>query len=142
MQVLRLPQATSIVFDTNILISTFVFPGFAAQVYDHCALYYDLYTSDWILNEFDEKLEYKFRYLPERRERIIETIRERHIVTFPTNGLPRDSPDPDDNYVLQVALFVKANFLITGDEKHLLALKQVGTTEIISPREFYERYIA
>ncbi|MEZ0487245.1 hypothetical protein [Fibrella aquatica] len=58
------------------------------------------------------------------------------------NQLPTDSVDPDDNNVLRVALFVNANFLITGDEKHLLPLKRIGNTEIISPRAFYEQYIA
>lgn len=139
---LRLPASTSIVFDTNVLISTFVFPGFAANVYDHCALHFELYTSEWILSEFDEKMEHKFGYLLERRNRIINTIRERHTVIFPINNLPANSSDPDDNNVLRVALFVEANFLITGDEKHLLILERVETTEIISPRTFFDQYIA
>lgn len=134
--------STRIVFDTNVLISTFVFPGFAAKVYDHCALHFELYTSEWILSEFDEKMEHKFGYLSERRNRIINTIRERHTLIFPTNNLPASSSDPDDNNVLRAALFVEANFLITGDEKHLLILERVETTEIISPRAFFERYVA
>lgn len=133
---------TRVVLDTNILISTFVFPGFSARVYDFCAIYADLYTSEWILSELDEKMENKFKYNHERRQRISQTIRERHTVVYPTNQLPTDSVDPDDNNVLQAALFVDANFLITGDEKHLLPLKKVGNTEIVSPRDFYDRYIA
>lgn len=139
---LRLPASTSIVLDTNVLISTFVFPGFAADVYDFCSLHFELFTSEWILTEFDEKMKDKFGYSPERRDRIIETIRERHIVASPTNDLPTNSRDPDDNNVLQVALFTNVNFLITGDAKHLLPLKKVGETVIISPRAFYEQYIA
>ena len=84
----------------------------------------------------------KFSYTPELRNRIIDTIRERHIVVFPTNDLPTESRDPDDNNVLQIALFINANFLITGDAKHLLPLKKVANTVIISPRAFYEQYIA
>ncbi|GAB3498855.1 putative toxin-antitoxin system toxin component, PIN family [Spirosoma knui] len=137
----RLPASTSLVFDTNVLISTFVFPGFAADVYDHCALHFELYTSEWILSEFNEKLEYKFGYSSERRNRIISTIQDRHIMITPTNELPTASADPDDNHVLRAALFVKADFLITGDKEHLLPLKRVETTEIVSPREFHERYM-
>ncbi len=136
-----LSASTSIVFDTNVLISTFVFPGFAAKIYDHCALHFELYTSEWILNEFDEKMEYKFGYLPERRNRIIDTIRERHSVTLPTNDLPTDSRDSDDNNVLQVALFIKADFIITGD-RDLLDLEKIGNTEIINPKTFFDRYVA
>ncbi|MBO0951864.1 putative toxin-antitoxin system toxin component, PIN family [Fibrella forsythiae] len=133
---------TRIVFDTNVLISTFVFPGFSAKVYDFCVLYADLYTSEWILSELDEKMENKFKYHAERRQRISQAIRERHVVVDPTNRLPTDSVDPDDNNVLRAALFINANLLITNDEKHLLPLKRIGNTEIISPRAFYEQYIA
>ena len=138
---LRLPASTSIIFDTNVLISTFVYPGFAAKIYDHCALYFELYTSEWILSEFDGKMEDKFRYSPERRRRIIETIRERHIITSPTNDLPTDCRDPDANNVLQVALFIKTDFIITGD-RDLLDLGAIGKTEIINPKTFFERYVA
>ena len=137
---LRLPASTSVLFDTNVLISTFVFPGFAAEVYNYCALFFELYTSEWILSEFDEKMEHKFGYLPERRNHIIDTIRERHIVILPTNDLPTNSRDPDDNNVLQAALFINADFLITGD-RDLLDLERVNTTEIISPKLFFERYV-
>ncbi|WP_460952869.1 putative toxin-antitoxin system toxin component, PIN family [Spirosoma litoris] len=136
-----LPPSTRIVFDTNVLISAFLFSGFAANVYDHCALHVELYTSEWILSEFDEKMERKFSYSPERRKRIIDTIRERHIVIMPTNDLPVNSSDPDDNHVLRAALFTEAHFLITGDAKHLQILKRVGNTEIISPRTFSDQYI-
>ena len=71
-------------------------------------------------------MEHKFGYLPERRDHIIDTIRERHIVIFPTNDLPTDSRDPDDNNVLQAALFINADFLITGD-RDLLDLERVNT---------------
>ncbi len=138
---LRLPASTSIVFDPNVLISTFVFPGFAADVYDFCALHFELFTSEWILTEFDEKLKDKFRYSPEQRNRIIETIREKHVVVYPTNDLPTHSRDPDDNNVLHVALFTDAGFLITGDAQHLLPLKKVGGTAIVSPRDFYNQHI-
>lgn len=119
----NLSSSTRIVFDTNVLISAFVFSGFAAAVYDHCALHFELYTSEWILSELDEKMERKFGYSTERRASIIQTIRERHIVVAPTNILLSNSIDPDDNNVLQAALFIEANFLITGDAKHLQILK-------------------
>ena len=136
-----LPSPTRIVFDTNVLISTFVFPGFAADVYDFCALHFELFTSEWILTEFDEKMNDKFRLSSEMRIRIIDTIREKHVVLSPTNDLPTDSHDPDDNNVLRAALFIDAHFLITGDAQHLLPLKKVGGTTIISPQDFYNRYV-
>lgn len=137
---LRLLASTSVVFDTNVLISTFVFPGFAAGVYDFCAIHFELYTSEWIVNEFDRKLEEKFGYSPERRSQIIDVIRERHTVVVPTNEMPTDCRDADDNNVLQASLFINADFLVTGD-RDLLDLNRVGTTTIISPKAFSELYI-
>lgn len=138
----QLPADTRIVFDTNVLISAFVFKKFAGELYEHCASQYRIITSEWILNELAEKLEQKFKIPALIRQEILIRTQSDAQVSVPTNDLPTDASDPDDNYVLRVALFVKSDFLITGDGKHLLPLKRVGNTEIISPREFYERYIA
>ncbi|MFD2570155.1 putative toxin-antitoxin system toxin component, PIN family [Spirosoma soli] len=132
---LRLPASTSIVFDTKVLISAFIFKGYADQVYRYCAERYILYTSEWMLDKLKDVLSReKFRLPPTLQEEIIAQIKADSQVVIPVNQLPTNSPDPDDNYVLQTALSVQANFLITGDEKHLLLLKQVQTTEIIAPR--------
>ena len=46
--------------DTNILISSYIFKGKAALVHQHCVLNTQLYISEFILNEFYEKIEHKF----------------------------------------------------------------------------------
>ena len=46
--------------------------------------------------------------------------------------------DKDDVVILSAALNAEVDFFITGD-KELLALRQLGTMEIISPREFWDR---
>lgn len=48
------------------------------------------------------------------------------------------SPDKKDNKYLSCARDVKADYLVTGDRKHLLKLKQFNGTKIISPKEFVE----
>lgn len=72
---------------------------------------------------------------------ILSQVRADAQLVFPTNDLPTDSRDPDDNNVLQVALFMKANFIITGDHD-LLDLKEIEGVTIINPSTFYERYIS
>jgi putative PIN family toxin of toxin-antitoxin system len=136
-----LSSSTVIILDTNILISTFAFPGFSAKVHDFCAVNFKLVTSEWILNELDGKLGLpKFRCSIERRSAINETIRIRHRVVFPDNELPTTCRDPDDNHILQLAQFINADFIITGD-RDLLDLINFEKTKILSPREFYDRYI-
>ncbi len=48
------------------------------------------------------------------------------------------SKDDKDNRYLACAKDGDADFLITGDKKHLLSLKKFGTTQIISPIEFVQ----
>ena len=43
--------------------------------------------------------------------------------------------DAKDNYLLALAIDSNANFLITGD-KDLLSIKQIGTTQIVSFKDF------
>ncbi|GAB3771765.1 hypothetical protein GCM10028818_10990 [Spirosoma horti] len=95
-----------------------------------------------MLTELSRKLESKKFKLPLTLQKLIlEQVSKDARLVIPTNDLPINSRDPDDNNVLQVALFVKANFIITGD-RDLLDLKEVGGVTIINPSDFYQRYIA
>lgn len=46
------------------------------------------------------------------------------------------SSDKNDNRYLACALDGEADYLVTGDKKHLLPLKRIGKTKIVSPKEF------
>ena len=54
-----------IVLDTNVLIAALIARGFSHQLLEHCALRHTLFTSDFILDETQEKLIEKFGYSPE-----------------------------------------------------------------------------
>jgi len=47
-----------------------------------------------------------------------------------------DSPDPDDNKFLEVAVECDADYLITGDKKHLLPLHPYRNIQILQPHDF------
>lgn len=137
----RLPASTSVVFDTNALLSAFIFKKTPGEVYQYCAERYTLYTSEWLVNELAKVLKRdKFNLPLALQEAIIFQVKSDAQLVFPTNDLPTDSRDPDDNNVLQAALFVKADFIITGD-RDLLDLAQIGGVMITNPASFYERYI-
>jgi putative PIN family toxin of toxin-antitoxin system len=125
----------SIVLDTNVLISAFLFRGLSASVYDYCVLQANVYLSEWIMEEFLEKLEQKFAVNLEKRKAIEEVIRDRVIISEPTTLLPTICRDEDDNHVLQIAESVSAKFLITGD-KDLLVLKEYKNIKILTPGAF------
>lgn len=48
------------------------------------------------------------------------------------------SKDVKDNRYLACAKDGQADYLVTGDKKHLLPLKKFGFTRIVSPKEFVE----
>lgn len=129
-----------ILFDTNVLISAFVFKGFSAKVYDHCALLHEMLTSYWILDELREKLMYKFNFSEAEVNVVLELITERTETFTPVNALPDILSDKDDNNVLRAAEFAKVDYLITGD-KELLNLQSFGNFKIISPRAFHDMFL-
>ncbi len=66
-------------------------------------------------------------------------IREKVTIVTPDIPLPDVCRDKDDNHVLQLAGFMKADFIITGD-KDLLVLNRYQSTSIVTPRAFYDRF--
>ncbi|GAB3577287.1 putative toxin-antitoxin system toxin component, PIN family [Spirosoma luteolum] len=138
----KIPSAAKLVFDTNVLISAFVFRGKARIVYQYCVERYSVFTTEWLLDELQRVLSRpKFGLPVPIQYAILDQVRADAQLVYPFNELPTHSVDPDDNYVLQAALFVDANFLITGDTRHLLPLEQIGSTLIVSPTDFYDRFV-
>lgn len=45
-------------------------------------------------------------------------------------------PDSKDNMYLECATECKADYLVTGDKKHLLPLRVFGRTKVVSPSKF------
>lgn len=46
------------------------------------------------------------------------------------------SQDPDDNPLLAMAVVGEADYLVSGDERDLLSLKEIEKTKIITTRNF------
>ncbi|MGH2531644.1 MAG: putative toxin-antitoxin system toxin component, PIN family [Thermomicrobiales bacterium] len=68
---------------------------------------------------------------------------ERNIIVWsefgdPTFRLAVITAKESDNRVLECAVAGKADFIVTGDRKHLLRLGEYEGIPIISPREFVE----
>ena len=51
------------------------------------------------------------------------------------------SPDPDDNQILAIAEAASADYLVTGDYGHLVALGRHSGTRILNPRAFVDRVL-
>lgn len=131
-----------VVLDTGILIAALIMSGTPPD-----AIYrawrkkrFELFTSEWQLEEFRRVSRY-----PKLRT-YLRSADSGNLV----KGLPREatvlsqlqkidlSPDPDDNPVLAMALAAHADILVTGDRRDLLALERVGSTRILSARQFVD----
>ena len=67
----------------------------------------------------------------------IEILRKRLTFINPISVVT-DSPDPDDNYLLALALDSKSEYLITGDKQDLISLNPYKGIEIIRLYQFLE----
>ena len=101
---------------------------------------FELITSDWQLEEFRRVSRYpRLRpyFKPADAGRMANGLRSRSTVL---KDLPRvdASRDPDDNPVLAMAVTGAAHYLVTGDKRDLLALDRMGSTRIVSARQFID----
>ena len=125
--------------DTNVLISAALSAqGLPNRVVAYVVERGQLLCSDATLHELDTRLKRpKFeRYLSaERRERYVAFIQD-HSEPVTVETVVTDSPDPDDNPFLALALDGKADYIVSGDKKHLLPLHPYRGIPVLSPREF------
>ena len=125
----------NIVFDTNVLISAFLFGGTSGKAIEHCIENDDIFISPFIKEELSFILRTKFRLTNPDIAVISEMLASGFSLVRPNTPIPAVCRDNDDNNILQLAESVHAHFIITGDND-LLVLKQYKNTLIVSPAEF------
>jgi uncharacterized protein len=67
------------------------------------------------------------------------TLLQRRLKPVEVTSVVNASPDPDDNFLLALALDGGADFLITGDKSDLLVLKEFNRIPIITLGKFLEQ---
>jgi len=127
-----------IFLDTNVLISAVATRGLCADVFREVIISHQLVISPSLLSEIKRVLTYKLGVPDEFVTEFIEIIGRDSLFSDSSPLAEIDIRDKDDVVILSAALNAGVNFFITGD-KELLALRQLGTMEIISPREFWDR---
>lgn len=128
-----------IVFDTNVLLSALITQGLSSRVLSICIDQHNIYTSEWIINEVLDKLNNKFNAKNTEVKRVKEFLLNISQFVNPEGEKPHICRDIDDNNILHLAEYIKADLIITGD-KDLLVLKQFSNTKIINPRNFIEKF--
>ena len=129
-----------LVVDTNILISALLSASSspARLVLLWRAGRFDLLTAAERLDELVRVTRY-----PKIRERLTPAVAGRlvndlRVLAVTLDALPAVdvSPDPDDNYLLAIALAGSADFLVTGDKRDLLRLGSHAAPALFRPGTF------
>ena len=130
-----------VVFDTNVVASASFWRGapfdcLAAWAQGRCVAV----VSSNLLAEYHETVgELRLDYPGRKCVEWVEALTESAELVFPVERATGATPDPDDEMVLECALAVEADFIVSGDKKHLLVLRQFQDIPIVSPAEFLRR---
>jgi putative PIN family toxin of toxin-antitoxin system len=130
-----------VVFDTNVVASASFWRGtpfdcLKAWAEGGC----EAVVSPALLAEYQETTEELRLEYPERPfVPWAEALAESAGLVFPTDRATGATPDPADEMVLECALAAEADFIVSGDKKHLLPLREFGDIPIVSPTEFLRR---
>jgi putative PIN family toxin of toxin-antitoxin system len=126
-----------VVIDTNVFVSGLTFKGNPREVLD---LIWrgdiEACISSFILREFEETLKKDFGWDRDQIKHIIEKIKSKTTRVHPKSKVSIIKEKDDDNLILECAIEGKVQYLISGDRKHLLPLKEYQRTQIVSPAEF------
>lgn len=123
-------------FDTNVLIAAFATHGACNELLTHCIARHSMYTSEFVLNELEQKLLKKIKLTKEESVVIIAFLRRNCEIT-PEQKIPRTSRDKDDDHILAAGLKAKVDCIITGDND-LLVLKSIEGIPILLPADFWK----
>ncbi len=134
-------KPSKVVFDTNIFVSAILFGGNPKEILEIAkSQEIQLITSREILLELAKKLHEKFAWNQVDVKDTIEGIGIFAKVVRPIKRFHKIKQDPSDNKVLECAREGSADFIISGDKRHILPLKRFGRTRIVSATEFLRMF--
>ena len=125
------------VLDTNIVASATYWRGKPAHCLEAWVLgKYDLAISHPILAEYEEVIvRLATRYPAKCPTDWLNAIKQAGHLYLP-DPLPTATPDRDDQMFIECAVAARADYLVTGDRGHLLSLKQVEGTPIVTASDY------
>ena len=135
------PNKIRILVDTNILISGLFFHGLPRDLIAQLDFEkFKVCINDEIFDEYrtqiDKKvLKPKYHLNRELRKKFFSNLH-----SFKTKSDLKVCRDPKDDKFINCAIDSKAIYIVSGDND-LLTLKNFAGIEIVTAREFYDRYL-
>jgi len=126
-----------VILDTNVFISSFATRGLCHSVFELCLDRFEIVISSFLIKEIRNVLKDKL-ILPEIFiKETLDYLSENATSVEVNKLLSGVCRDPEDDHIIALADSAGANYIITGDED-LLILKKFGSTQIVTPRQFWE----
>ena len=125
-----------LVIDTNVLVSAAIKPAGLQRTVFLIAISKParLYVSRSILEEYSEVLARpELRIRKGLRLQFLQLIKNHGHTVVPTRQLEA-TPDPADNIFVECADAARADYLVTGNQKHFPRFWK--KTKVVTPREF------
>ena len=90
-----------------------------------------------VLAEYHETIEELRVDYPDRTSvEWADALGESALLVFPSDHATGATPDPSDEMILECALAGEADYIVTGDKKHLLPLREYCGVQIVNAAEF------
>ena len=126
-----------VVLDTNVIVSGLNFPGNERLVLE-LALRgrFELCLSPFILEEVAGVLVRKFDWDAERSSQALSALGNAATVVEPRRLPEMIEGGHADNRILECAVEVSADYLVTGDRRHLLPLEEHHGARILNAPRF------
>jgi len=124
--------------DTNVIVSATATRGLCADVLRTVIGFHDLVVSEHLIAELRRVLKDKFGASPDVIIDVVWLLRQDTIASHATPLRDVPLPDPADVAIVSSALNGAADVLVTGD-KEILALRRIGSLEILTPRQFWDK---
>lgn len=126
-----------VVLDTNVIVSGLNFPGNERFVLE-LALRgrFELCLSPFILQEVAGVLARKFDWEEERSAQAVKALEDAATVVEPNRLVEVVEGGHADNRILECAVEVSADYLVTGDRRHLLPLREHRNVRILNAPRF------
>jgi putative PIN family toxin of toxin-antitoxin system len=134
-----------VVLDTNVLLSALISPhGISDSIYRAWrSAKFDIVTSVMQLDELRRASRYpKFKAIlqPARVGTMINNLQ--HAIILERLDIKTEADDPNDDFLISMAIAGNADYLVTGDRRAgLLQKGSIGRTRILIPSAFYSEVL-
>lgn len=126
-----------VVLDTNVIVSALNFPGNERLVLElGMRGRFELYLSLFILKEVAGVLVRKFGWTGERSSQAVRSLRGAATVIDPPLLAEVIAAGHADNRVLECVVGASAEYLVTGDRRHLLPMGEHRGARIVNAPRF------